>query len=107
MQSIGVTPFAGVWIEIEHTGCAQITVAVTPFAGVWIEILFKVSELWVCAVTPFAGVWIEILILCNFTPIFLSLPSRECGLKYDLDRETPQCQIVTPFAGVWIEISLQ
>ena len=33
-------------------------------------------------VTPFAGVWIEILANVFSAEIELSLPSRECGLKY-------------------------
>ena len=35
---------------------------VTPFAGVWIEIWISCKTLWICSVTPFAGVWIEILL---------------------------------------------
>ena len=77
-----VTPFAGVWIEIqqkkrvlEHCGSLPsrecglkwyLTAIyhwcylVTPFAGVWIEI--SAGTAYVCEkwVTPFAGVWIEI-----------------------------------------------
>ena len=34
-----VTPFAGVWIEIDHTGNNKWDDAVTPFAGVWIEMV--------------------------------------------------------------------
>ncbi len=37
---------------------------------------------------------------------FVSLPSRECGLKFmkdDAKKEEPE---VTPFAGVWIEIMM-
>ena len=32
-----VTPFAGVWIEIDGTGKDRTRQEVTPFAGVWIE----------------------------------------------------------------------
>ena len=55
-----VTPFAGVWIEIDYDGVSGDSSGVTPFAGVWIEI----------SVT-------------RFIPVYLiaSLPSRECGLK--------------------------
>ncbi len=36
------------------------TVLVTPFAGVWIEIEYCFKDLVADMVTPFAGVWIEI-----------------------------------------------
>ena len=37
-QSRNVTPFAGVWIEIQKPGIPLPRPEVTPFAGVWIEI---------------------------------------------------------------------
>ena len=37
----------------------------------------------------------------------LSLPSRECGLKYDGEKVADDAHVVTPFAGVWIEIGLR
>ena len=55
-----VTPFAGVWIEIELDHPVLTHKSVTPFAGVWIEILTQDMATTQCAVTPFAGVWIEI-----------------------------------------------
>ena len=55
----GVTPFAGVWIEIDVTEIPRPDNAVTPFAGVWIEMLFDIGKNPVGIVTPFAGVWIE------------------------------------------------
>ena len=62
---------------------------VTPFAGVWIEIeLLRKPRPWFI-VTPFAGVWIEIgLYSCCFL-FCQSLPSRECGLKYCRYRKEP------------------
>ena len=77
-----VTPFAGVWIEMEQRR-KQLTISsrhslrgsvdwnkgfipkgscigVTPFAGVWIEIPNTFFIILYCYVTPFAGVWIEI-----------------------------------------------
>ena len=58
-RMLGVTPFAGVWIEIKNYFSAGSPIAVTPFAGVWIEISIQfVFEFWQ-SVTPFAGVWIE------------------------------------------------
>ena len=38
LVNIAVTPFVGVWIEINTFLCLYNTVAVTPFVGVWIEI---------------------------------------------------------------------
>ncbi len=35
----------------------------------------------------------------------LSLPLRECGLKYVKHGENIMENMVTPLAGVWIEIS--
>ena len=37
-RTAGVTPFAGVWIEIAADWQLQRYMVVTPFAGVWIEI---------------------------------------------------------------------
>ena len=55
---------------------------VTPFAGVWIEINLLYKYCNAVAVTPFAGVWIEMPCACE-PPVTAapSLPSRECGLK--------------------------
>ena len=57
---------------------------VTPFTGVWIEIViigFFIG--YVVIVTPFTGVWIEIIALNkSLSPGQLSLPLRECGLKF-------------------------
>ena len=55
---------------------------VTPFAGVWIEIVAKGAVSTVFDVTPFAGVWIEIMLLPGDGNAVVSLPSRECGLKF-------------------------
>ena len=55
-------------------------------------------------VTPFAGVWIEIHDFWRSASLFLSLPSRECGLKSLAVDSKAQLRVVTPFAGVWIEI---
>ena len=40
MYSQLVTPFAGVWIEINLPDHLNNLFPVTPFAGVWIEILY-------------------------------------------------------------------
>ena len=126
-QKAAVTPFAGVWIEIpfamrltvdfdshslrgsvDWNCCSgwhfKIVRPVTPFAGVWIEISFPswITPYWL--VTPFAGVWIEMFCSLMISPPCTSLPSRECGLKYDILFAFDIQNHVTPFAGVWIEI---
>ena len=55
-----VTPFTGVWIEIDLDECHRGEQVVTPFTGVWIEISPAAPDLpQHPAVTPFTGVWIE------------------------------------------------
>ena len=78
---IAVTPFAGVWIEMDNLVASIGQIAVTPFAGVWIEIMFSGHLLLCLIVTPFAGVWIEILAPLPHPLAKRSLPLRECGLK--------------------------
>ena len=56
------------------------------------------------AVTPFVGVWIEILLLMLLQTSYRSLPSWECGLKFNHFVYIFILRIVTPFVGVWIEI---
>ena len=58
----GVTPLAGVWVEIKPGFTVCETKDVTPLAGVWVEIECEVR----IAQTQIA-----------------SLPLRECGLKSD------------------------
>ena len=55
-----VTPFAGVWIEINVSLPLTGYSSVTPFAGVWIEMYTQGMATSAVNVTPFAGVWIEI-----------------------------------------------
>ena len=43
MESIGVTPLAGVWIEIGKTIVFYTKNKVTPLAGVWIEIISQLN----------------------------------------------------------------
>ena len=78
-----VTPLAGVWIEISPYLQKSSTDQVTPLAGVWIEMSSVFSCPDVSIVTPLAGVWIEIPITYAITVApAMSLPLRECGLKY-------------------------
>ena len=39
-----VTPYAGVWIEIENIIGVGVIDLVTPYAGVWIEIVFTMIQ---------------------------------------------------------------
>ena len=56
------------------------------------------------AVTPFVGVWIEIPETFVSPSNLMSLPSWECGLKFQGLRCLCSPDSVTPFVGVWIEI---
>ena len=81
----GVAPFAGAWIEITN-GCKAVQdKIVAPFAGAWIEIVYCENE------------------AANL--ILSSLPSRERGLKYPIEKHRESLgALVAPFAGAWIEI---
>ena len=77
-----VTPFMGVWIEIEQLQWPDQQIIVTPFMGVWIEITFQWLRHWMLFVTPFMGVWIEIVIaFIAFVAPSTSHPLWVCGLK--------------------------
>ena len=78
-----VTPYAGVWIEMQTQSKSSVAIKVTPYAGVWIEIFLNQKNL-------YSGG---------------SLPTRECGLKFGLMLYKSE-SIVTPYAGVWIEITV-
>ena len=82
LQTQIVTPYAGVWIEIEFREIDYYSVLVTPYAGVWIEIAVQSTNDNISSVTPYAGVWIEIIkSKRNIRTRYKSLPTRECGLK--------------------------
>ena len=72
------------WIEISKVSNAVMDIGVTPYAGVWIEIQIFVTFTTVVPVTPYAGVWIEIIAVSSVSSASLSLPTRECGLKFSL-----------------------
>ena len=79
---------------------------VTPYAGVWIEIGYTEQGCGWIYVTPYAGVWIEIVVLLNRFDALMSLPTRECGLKFFIKLQLCLSCLVTPYAGVWIEIAI-
>ena len=71
------------WIEIpayQIRECQQHSV--TPYAGVWIEIDHLLHILCHRLVTPYAGVWIEMILEHYRQSKCRSLPTRECGLKF-------------------------
>ena len=82
LVNIAVTPFVGVWIEMNDSTISAVSFTVTPFVGVWIEIGKKCTWELYAIVTPFVGVWIEILYKCLHCTAYSSLPSWECGLKF-------------------------
>ena len=70
------------WIEIAAVLVWHSKPGVTPRAGVWIEITTFSDVAFPFLVTPRAGVWIEILLASTYSAtIQRSLPVRECGLK--------------------------
>ena len=56
----GVTPLAGVWVEIDKSFTGGQPDKVTPLAGVWVEIVKSTRNILRPRVTPLAGVWVEI-----------------------------------------------
>ena len=57
-------------------------------------------------VAPFAGAWIEMFAGVRTSPVHLSLPSRERGLKFAVQAPIAALVCVAPFAGAWIEIAM-
>ena len=79
---------------------------VTPFAGVWIEIVKCTMRIMLLVSLPSRECGLKFI---NFTTKDMkakSLPSRECGLKFHVRDPPFLFCIVTPFAGVWIEMHL-
>ena len=58
--NMDVTPFTGVWVEIDYLGVSDDDPIVTPFTGVWVEIDDRIPIIFIFSVTPFTGVWVEI-----------------------------------------------
>ena len=61
IESIGVVPHAGTWIEIHQTDCIDHIGCVVPHAGTWIEIGWEKELYEKNNVVPHAGTWIEIV----------------------------------------------
>ena len=96
----GVTPHAGVWIEISYLLGYLFKVSVTPHAGVWIEISQGRGKDVSLAVTPHAGVWIEIRDSTVTWGTSSSPPTRGCGLKFDGGLVYSACRGHPPRGGV-------
>ena len=77
-----VAPHAGAWIETEPMKFLETLVLVAPHAGAWIE-TFRATH-------PFSAMW-------------MSLPTRERGLKLINQHYFVLSQHVAPHAGAWIE----
>ena len=83
-----------------------ITNPVTPFAGVWIEIGYDRRHKFRSLCHSLRGSVDWNPVKFNVSKIsVVSLPSRECGLKFTVLTVLPPVVLVTPFAGVWIEIT--
>ena len=91
-----------------HAKCyAAETWDVAPLAGAWIEILGRQYNDCGEPVAPLAGAWIEIKSPWQgLQRDAWSLPSRERGLKSQMDDFTKGYFLVAPLAGAWIEIDL-
>ena len=103
-RGILVTPYAGVWIEIQLVSEIKRMGLVTPYAGVWIEIasIFFIPPFHLSLPTRECGLKYDIH--CPPSPLLVSLPTRECGLKFICFLHRLSDHVVTPYAGVWIEI---
>ena len=76
-----VTPYAGVWIEIEIDICRSISRRSLPTRECGLKCQKSKNKLNGIYVTPYAGVWIEIIKEFVNVADIPSLPTRECGLK--------------------------
>ena len=80
-----VTPFVGVWIEIDVcTTALMLSVVSLPSWECGLKFVCLTVYFACDFVTPFVGVWIEMYLIIVFSGFLMSLPSWECGLKLDL-----------------------
>ena len=78
---------------------------VTPLAGVWIEITVLNLQVHMCPLSlPLRECGLKFVDFSDRNRQVTSLPLRECGLKYYSYIFPPVTLCVTPLAGVWIEI---
>ena len=100
-----VTPLVGVWIEIVtgihpvsscfgHSPCGSVDWNTKRCLWMWRPWCHSP-----CGSVDWNSQWTDRLF-----DTLLSLPLRECGLKYRLHNPELARQFVTPLAGVWIEI---
>ena len=82
-----------------------VNIAVTPFVGVWIEIELSNFSSRSNSSLPSWECGLKCKWKWKINASFLSLPSWECGLKYVKHESDWGQNKVTPFVGVWIEIS--
>ena len=80
--------------------------AVTPLAGVWIEISNSdITNISILSL-PLRECGLKYMLEMPCYRMYMSLPLRECGLKLKLSLPSVELISVTPLAGVWIEICL-
>ena len=92
-------------LKLKNALNEQIAENVAPLAGAWIEIFPKILSFHAQSVAPLAGAWIEIVDNPYGWKIgFMSLPSRERGLKFQQFQPLVLPVVVAPLAGAWIEI---
>ena len=78
--------------------------AVTPFVGVWIEInVNRIKRTYIKSL-PSWECGLKYTTVARGDGEQRSLPSWECGLKSDNGHCRLSVYLVTPFVGVWIEI---
>ena len=84
----------GAWIEIATQELGDSA------EGAWIEILTSCPKHTLSAVAPLVGAWIEMPDLgYSEAAGQLSLPLRECGLKYRFPYPPSACQPPLPLLG--------
>ena len=79
-----VAPFTGAWIEIVGRGCAPSRSSVAPFTGAWIEMTMSASWWMGWMSLPSRERGLKSVRRGLRLPGLVSLPSRERGLKYSL-----------------------
>ena len=82
-----------------------VNIAVTPFVGVWIEIVDDRTGDQITQSLPSWECGLKYQPYLYRSIRNVSLPSWECGLKYQTGNRRYFDSIVTPFVGVWIEIA--
>ena len=86
LVTFAVAPLAGAWVEIWQKSPRVQWRLVAPLAGAWVEIDSNVINNSSIFVAPLAGAWVEINRSWKRYWMARSLPSRERGLKFRVER---------------------